>query len=133
MSDDGTYDLPDTEDVLQEEPEAMPLTAIPVAVQGPVRTQHPGVRLGASVNRLVDDVEQLVGDDPRRARVILYATTATAAFFVGPDRSAVQAGATARINTSQLLILHTGQALYAKSATPGTASQISIITELYTD
>jgi len=67
---------PDTDELLQEEEQAAPLTPIPVVVQGPTRVvELPGVNL--VLNQIdVDNVtaQRLFGEDPRRKRLRLVSS-----------------------------------------------------------
>jgi len=83
------------EEVLQEEPDYVPLQAVPVTVCGPVGVQNVPSRAGASFNRLLvatEDVRVLLSADPRRriARLICGQS-----FAVGSDQSSVTQGVAA--------------------------------------
>lgn len=69
---------PDNDDLFQAEPEALPLTPIPVHVQGPVRVQDPPATQLVVTQVFVDSTggfiqpQRVLGEDPRRkiARIV---------------------------------------------------------------
>lgn len=72
--------IPDTDDVLQDEPQAAPLTPIPVHVEGTVRVQELPSPLVVVVQVFADSTagfiqpQRILGEDPRRKRATLVAT-----------------------------------------------------------
>lgn len=132
---DQPYERPDTDDLLQEDGEPMPLTPIPVVVDGPVRVQRPGNRAMTSTAFTIGDdmAVPIAGEDLRRSRVVLYARSGTASFYVGPDRRIVQAGRAAVFNSGVTVELTSTEPLYAMSATAATDCTLSVILESWTD
>lgn len=134
--DTGHLDVPDTDDLLQEEPERMPLPqVIPVAVEGPVRTQQLACRTTSMTSRAVspDYAETIAGHDWRRSRVLLYAAAAGPAFYVSSDRRAVENGSAALFDGGQQVELRAVSELFARSATAGTDCVLSVVLEQWAD
>lgn len=126
---------PTTDDLLQEEVVPAQMTAIPVVVEGPVRVQQPGAKTASMVNVTLPQsgpAQILLGEDRRRTRVLLYATTGTAAFYVGSDKRIVNADGAARFNSGVAFELFVTTALYAKSASTADC-QLTVIAESWAD
>lgn len=129
----GIDPSPDLDAVNQEQADCMPVPPVPVATVGPVQVQTLPVRTTSMRNIPLDGVETICAHDPRRATVLVCATAGTAAFFIGNDRQMVESGQSARFNTAQQVLLRTSDRLYARSATPGTVCQLSIIIDNWAD
>lgn len=90
-------DTPPLGDVLQEEHgPTLPMPAVAVAVDGPVRVDPLPTRLGAAVWRSIpasSTGERIVGADSRRARVILWVdpdNTASNDVMIGTGQAEVE-------------------------------------------
>lgn len=124
---------PDLDDVQQQEPCPLPVPPVPVAVDGPVQVRTLPVRTTSMRSLPIDAVETIAAQDPRRATVLVYATTGTAAFFIGTDRQMVESGAAARFNSGMQVTLRSTDRLWARSATPGTVCQLTVIIDNWAD
>jgi hypothetical protein len=84
---------PPTDDVLQEEEKAAPITAIPVTVEGPARVQQlPTRSAGMRTFDLTLTAVKILEQDPRRRRAVLQAVGDS--IMIGPTQAAASAGAT---------------------------------------
>lgn len=127
---------PSTDDVLQVEAPAMPLTPIPVVVEGPVRTQDPP-DMSLQVGQFFLDStagfiqpQRVLGDDPFRARARIVAKDQ--AIRVGTSQKQV-------MNPTTCAIWPVGVALEVRArselwlAADTATTVVSIITEKWQD
>lgn len=122
----STDDLtPDIEDVLQEQPAPVPMTPIPVVLEGPADTrQLPTRSPGMATLDLTVDPTRVLQDDPRRSRAILQ--VAGDAVILGTSQSAAT-HAGARLADGTTVTLTTSGEVWARAGT-GTAT-LSVISE----
>jgi hypothetical protein len=134
MSDYDAPPSPDVDDVLQDDPHALPTDPVPVAVQGPVNIRQLPMRASSGRTLPVDAVETIAGDDDRRAQVTVWlAETGGPSAYVGQDRTLVQAGEALTVVAGIPVTLRGSQRIYAASATPGTAARLSVLIEQWAD
>ena len=117
----------DTEDVLQAEDAHVPMTAIPVVVEGPTRVQQlPTRSAGMRSYDLTTEPVRVLEGDPRRRQALL---SASAAILVGPTQAAANAGA--QLQSGNLPPLTTSDEVWARAVT-GTAT-LGVINEQWAD
>jgi hypothetical protein len=124
----------DTDDVLQEETVPVAMTAIPVVIEGPVRT----VELPSAGNlimgqRDVDNTtaERLFGRDPRRKKLTLF--TSGGALRIATSQNECRAGSGAIIPTGMPGITITASSEVWVMASSGSATTVSFVSESWAD
>ena len=105
-------DIPEPDAVLQHEPMPVLAAPVPVAVDGPVKTQTlPGNPQWASFRQTFDQntPQQLLGADPRRKRAVVCGE-GSFGFFLGQDRNGLSSGRAFRCTVNvPLEFTHTGE------------------------
>lgn len=102
---------PELDEVLAEEPAALPVPCVPVRVDGPVTVQElPAMRAAPFSTALATTFQKILGRDPKRRRVVLlgdanwiYSSTGQGGGITWPSNVA--------------LVLENGDAVYAKLPT----------------
>lgn len=122
---------PDPALIVDEESElaghALPIPPVPVAQEGPVFVRQLPMQFGRPVPETLDaSVRTLLGDDPRRAYVLLMAPLgADPGFIVSTDRATVDQELLAMWPVQRVLRLDGPGKIYAKAA--GASCRITVV------
>lgn len=125
---------PDTQEVLQEEPEYVMQVQGAVTVKGPVRTQSLPRKGGATRSRAVADGRpvQLLTADPRRARVTLLSVEEP--MYVGYGEGSITDPSTMALWPAGLpFVCDTTVDVFVQCATEAASTTVSVVTELWAE
>lgn len=123
---------PDTDDLLQEEQHAAPLTPIPVVVEGPARTVELPVERMVADQVDVDTITpiRILGRDPRRKRCVLMPSGG--AVRLAASKKQCIPGSGAIVPTGAMLVLSAYGEIWVM-ASSGSATTVSYVAEYWAD
>lgn len=118
-------------DELHQEPSA-PIV-VPVRLAAPGAVHQLPARAGSYRSILIGDTPEVIAPaDPRRVKLILY--SATEPVFVGTDRASVSSGSAAYFPADRITPpLGYAGLIYARSATPGATTRLTVVLEAWAD
>lgn len=123
---------PDTDEVLQHEPEELNIVPVPVAVEGPVNVRTLPSPIWATARAAPTDSTgslQLLGANPQRRRAVIIASVAGC--YIAPTRGQVDSRSGAFIPASvPIVIEHVGEVWVNNVATE--SPSVSAIIEHWT-
>lgn len=130
MSEDEDTTVGSLEDLEQQEPEDYNIRAVPVNVEGPVQVQFLPARKAVYRNiSITTTAQQLLSDDPRRARAIIVAVDGD--IYLGASSQEITQGIGFRLPDPQSIDILHSRAVWV-GAVAGTV-QISLLVENWAD